>query len=157
MGKTNFERLRAYQLAEKLADRIWRIVVKWDYFAKATVGQQIVDAADSVGANIAEGTGRGSLQDNRRFVKIARGSLYETKHWLRRAYTRRLLTDEEVCDLKPVIDELLPTLNAYFRSLNESIEKRRTKYKAQSTKFKQSSLNVRVTTDNKTLRRCSRE
>lgn len=136
MGKTNFERLRVYQLAEKLADRIWRIVVKWDYFAKSTVGQQIVDAADSVGANIAEGTGRSSLQDNRRFVKIARGSLYETKHWLRRAYKRRLLTDEEVYDLKPVIDELLPTLNAYFRSLNESIEKRKTKYKAQSTKFK---------------------
>ena len=100
------------------------------------MGQQIVDAADSVGANIAEGTGRGSLQDNRRFVKIARGSLYETKHWLRRAYKRRLLTDQEVCDLKPVIDELLPTLNAYFRSLNESIETTRTNYKAPSTKFK---------------------
>lgn len=136
MARTNFQRLRVYQLAEKLADRIWRIVVKWDYFAKSTVGQQIVDAADGVGANIAEGTGRGSLLDNRRFVKIARGSLYETKHWLRRAYKRRLLTDQEVCDLKPVIDELLPTLNAYFRSLNESVEKTRTKHKAQSTKFK---------------------
>lgn len=135
MGKTNFESLRVYQLAEKLADRIWRIVVKWDYFAKTTVGQQIVDAADGVGANIAEGTGRGSLLDNRRFVKIARGSLYETKHWLRRAYKRELLTDQEVCDLKPLIDELLPTLNAYFRSLNDSIEKTRTKYKKQSTKF----------------------
>lgn len=80
MGKTNFEKLRVYQLAEKLSDRIWKIVVKWDYFAKVTVGQQIVDAADGVGANLAEGTGRGSLQDNRRFVKIARGSLYETKY-----------------------------------------------------------------------------
>lgn len=136
MGKTNFERLRVYQLAEKLADSIWGIVVKWDYFAKTTVGHQIVDAADGVGANIAEGTGRGSLQDNRRFVKIARGSLYETKHWLRRAYKRRLLTEEDIRDLKPVIDELLPTRNAYFRSLTESIDKSRTKYKAQSTKFK---------------------
>ena len=136
MPKTNFEKLRVYQLAEKLADRIWKIVVKWDYFAKVTLGQQIVDAADGVGANIAEGTGRGSLQDNRRFVKIARGSLYETKHWLRRAYKRKLLTDQEVSDLKPLIDELLPTLNAYFRSLNDTIEKTRTKYKAQSTKLK---------------------
>ena len=77
MGKTNFQELRVYRLAEKLADRIWRIVIKWDYFAKATVGQQMVEAADGVGSNIAEGTGRGSLQDNRWFVKIARGSLYE--------------------------------------------------------------------------------
>jgi len=133
--KTNFERLRVYQLAEKLADRIWKVVIKWDYFAKATLGQQIVDAVDGVGANIAEGTGRGSLQDNRRFVKIARGSLYETKHWLRRAYKRNLLTEQEVCDLKPLIDELVPTLNAYFRSLNEAIETAKTKNKVQSTKL----------------------
>jgi four helix bundle protein len=128
MGKTNFEKLRAYQLAEKPADQIWRIVVKWDYFAQHTVGQQIVDSADGVGANLAEGTGRGSLQDNRRFVKIARGSLYETKHWLRKAYNRRLLTPQEISDLKPLIDELLPTLNAYIRSLNTSIENTRTKH-----------------------------
>ena len=136
MGKTNFENLRVYHLAEKLADRIWRIVVKWDYFSKTTVGQQIVDAIDGVGANIAEGTGRGSLQDNRRFVKIARGSLYETKHWLRRAYKRKLLSNQEVCELKPLIDELLPTLNAYFRSLNEAIKDAETKYKGQSTKLR---------------------
>lgn len=136
MGKTNFEKLRVYQLAEKLADQIWSVVIKWDYFAKVTVGQQIVAAADGVGSNIAEGTGRGSLQDNRRFVRIARGSLYETKHWLRRAYKRRLLTEREVSELKPLIDELLPTLNAYFRSLNDAIDKTRTKHKAQSTKNK---------------------
>ena len=134
--KTNFERLRVYQLSEKLADRIWKVVVKWDHFTKTTVGQQIVDAADGIGSNIAEGTGRGSLQDNRRFVKIARGSLYETKHWLRRAYKRKLLTEQEVGDLKPLIDELLPTLNAYFRSLNDAIEKTGTKYKAPSTKLR---------------------
>ena len=136
MEKTNFEKLRVYRLSEKLADRIWRIVIKWDYFSKITIGHQIVDAADGVGSNIAEGSGRGSLPDNRRFVKIARGSLYETKHWLRRAYERKLLTNHEVSELKPVIDELLPTLNAYFRSLNEAVEKNRTKDKAQSTKFK---------------------
>src|SRR5687768_11146568 len=44
-GRTNFEKLRVYRLAETLADRIWNIVIKWDYFAKATLGQQIVDAA----------------------------------------------------------------------------------------------------------------
>ena len=136
MEKTNFEKLRVYKLSEKLADRIWRIVIKWDYFSRITIGQQLVDAADGVGSNIAEGSGRGSLPDNRRFVKIARGSLYETKHWLRRAYARKLLSDQEVSDLRPLIDELLPTLNAYVRSLNEAIEAKGTKYKVPSTKSK---------------------
>jgi len=65
MERTNFEKLQIYQLSEKLADNVWSIVFAWDSFAKDTVGKQIVRAADSIGANIAEGSGRGSLQDNR--------------------------------------------------------------------------------------------
>jgi four helix bundle protein len=81
-----FENLQVYQLAEDLSDQIWPIVKKWDKLAKDTVGKQLIRSADSIGANIAEGSGRGSYQDNRRFVRIARGSLFETRHWLRRAY-----------------------------------------------------------------------
>ena len=117
MAKTNFESLRVYQLAETLADQIWSIVVKWNVFARDTAGKQLVKAADSIGANIAEGTGRGSFVDNRRFVRIARGSLNETQHWLRRAHKRQLLNNKEVRNLKPIIDELAPKLNAYLNSI----------------------------------------
>lgn len=113
----SFENLQVYKLSEGLADEVWSIVVKWDSFAKDTVGRQIVGAADSIGANIAEGTGRGSYQDNRRFIRIARGSLYETRHWLRRAYKRKLLSDEQISKLKPTIQSLAPMLNAYLRSI----------------------------------------
>ncbi|WP_375512490.1 four helix bundle protein [uncultured Nostoc sp.] len=82
-----------------------------------TVGKQIVRSADSIGANIAEGVGRGSYQDDRRFVSIARGSLYETQHWLRRAYSRNLLTDEQIDALKLIINDLAPQLNAYLKSI----------------------------------------
>ena len=126
MGKTNFENLQVYQLAEKLADEIWRIVVSWDYFAKDTIGKQITRSADSIGANIAEGAGRGSFQDNRRFIKMARGSLNETQHWLRRAYKRTLLTNEQVQRLRPIINELAPRLNAYLRSIGTVSEKQTT-------------------------------
>jgi four helix bundle protein len=119
MAKTNFENLRVYQFSEELADAIWEIVSGWDNFAKNTVGQQIVRSADSVGANIAEGEGRGSYQDNRRFIKIGRGSLQETQHWLRRAYKRNLLTNEQIVILKPLVDKLAPTLNAYLKSIGK--------------------------------------
>jgi hypothetical protein len=42
MERTNFERLRVYKLAENLSDCNWGIVKNWDYFAKDTVGKQIV-------------------------------------------------------------------------------------------------------------------
>ncbi|MEG4352124.1 four helix bundle protein [Microcoleus sp. LAD1_D3] len=123
MSQTNFQKLDVYKLSEKLADEIWNIVIKWDALAKDTVGKQIIRSADSIGANIAEGDGRGSYQYHRRFIKIARGSLYETKHWLRRAYTRQLLTSTQVETLKPIIDELSPRLNAYLKSIGNTSEK----------------------------------
>ncbi|HMG75367.1 MAG TPA: four helix bundle protein [Pyrinomonadaceae bacterium] len=122
MERTNFEKLQVYQLSEKLADGIWKVVLDWNSFAKDTVGKQIVRSADGVGANIAEGSGRGSLVDNRRFVRMARGSLYETIHWLRRAYIRRLLSQADVRKLRLLIEELSPKLNAYLRSVDQRVK-----------------------------------
>ena len=122
MARTNFESLRVYQLAEQLADLIWEIVLEWNAFARDTVGKQLVKAADSVGANIAEGTGRGTYVDNRRFVRIARGSLNETKHWLRRAFKRGLLNAKQINKVKPIIEELAPKLNAYLKSIGRQTQ-----------------------------------
>ncbi|MBD2603973.1 four helix bundle protein [Scytonema hofmannii FACHB-248] len=123
MEKSNFENLQVFQLAENLSDRIWHIVIKWSYFEKDTLGKQIIRAADSIGANIAEGSGRYNFADNRRFVKIARGSLYETRYWLKRAQMRQLLTIEQVNVLKPIINELSPKLNAYLKYLDNASKK----------------------------------
>jgi len=117
MKSRGFEELRVYGLAEKLADEVWPIVGQWNAFSRNTVGNQLVRAVDSVGANIAEGCGRGSYQDNRRFVRMARGSLYETRHWLRRAYRRQLLNTTQTKTLKSLIDQLGPKLNAYLKSI----------------------------------------
>jgi four helix bundle protein len=117
MDRTNFENLRVYRLAELLEDTIWHVVLHWSSFARDTIGRQLVRSADSIGANIAEGSGRGSLLDRRRFVRMARGSLYETKHWLRRAYHRNLLTPDQTDSLKKVVNEITLTLNGYLRSL----------------------------------------
>jgi len=120
MATKSFQELRVYKLSERLADEIWKAVNTWEPFAKNTSDQQIVRWADSVGANIAEGVGRGSYQDNKRFVKIARGSLYETQHWLRRAYTRNLLTVEQVNIFTAIINDLAPQLNSYLQSIGSS-------------------------------------
>ncbi|OUL35452.1 hypothetical protein BV372_11455 [Nostoc sp. T09] len=117
MSTKRFQELQVYQLSEQLADDIWKIVDGWHFFAKDTIGKQIVRSADSIGANIAEGFGRGSYQENKRFVKIARGSLNETQHWLRRAYTRNLLTTEQINSILIIINELAPKLNSYLNSI----------------------------------------
>lgn len=134
MPRTHFENLKVYQLPEKLADEIWEILIKWDYLAKNTVGQQMVKSADGIGSCIAEASGRGTAQDNRRFIGIARGSLYETKHWLRGAFKRKLLTKTEIVSLKRIVDDLTPALNGYWRSVSSAAASQRTK-KAMTAKL----------------------
>src|SRR4051794_40221065 len=106
MSSRRFQDLQVYQLAEELADAVWPIVEKWGNLARDTVGKQLVRAADSVGANIAEGAGQGTFNGNRRYVRIARGSFNEAQHWLRRAYRRKLLTTEQIARLHAVIEKL---------------------------------------------------
>lgn len=120
MASKDFRDLRVYLLAEELANSIWDQVVQWDHFAKDTVGKQLVRAADSIGANIAEGAGRASFQDNRRFVSYARGSLRETQHFLRVSHKRGLLSEESISVLKAIMDELPAKLGAYLKSIGNS-------------------------------------
>jgi len=119
MYRTEFENLRVYQLAEEIADLAWKVVGGWEHLAQQTVGIQFIKSADSMGADIAEGSGRGSPAEKKRFAKIARGSLFEVKHWLRRAYKRQLLSDSEVKLFQKLIEELTPKLSAYINAISK--------------------------------------
>ena len=119
MAQTRFEKLRVYRLSEEIADFTWDAVEKWDPLAKETIGVSFIKAADSIGANIAEGAGRGSIRENRRFARNARGFLFELKHWLRRANKRGLLAEEEIEMFKKMLDELTPKLSAYINAIGK--------------------------------------
>jgi four helix bundle protein len=124
MATIPFHELTVYKVAEELSDLIWDVVGGWSNFARDTVGKQVTRSADSIGANIAEGNGRGTPDDNRRFVRMARGSLNETRHWLRRAFRRKLLTKEQSAALQPLIERLGPLVGGLLRSIEKT---RRTK------------------------------
>ena len=53
MSYQKFQDLRVYQLSEKLADSIWKIVYEWEPLAQDTMGKQMIRSTDSIGANIA--------------------------------------------------------------------------------------------------------
>lgn len=47
MKYLKLEDIKAYQIAFELSNYVWNIVIKWNYFARDTVGKQYVDATDS--------------------------------------------------------------------------------------------------------------
>lgn len=54
------------------------------------------------------------------FREIARGSLNETQHFLRRAFIRKILTPINVKKIKPLVDNLAPQLTSYWKSIGRS-------------------------------------
>ena len=98
-------------MAAALADEISAVVSTWPSFERWSIGMQVVRSAGSIGANIAEATGRWHEADQRRFLVIARGSLYETEHWLLRAQAAGATTGR----LHPQLDELARALNGLMK------------------------------------------
>lgn len=114
------EELNVYQLSMEIGEKIWSIVIKWDYFSNDTIGRQLVKAVDSVAANISEGFGRYHFKDKKNFCYYSRGSLFETKTWLLKAYNRKLLNENEFQTFQKEIEILGVKLNNYINSIGKT-------------------------------------
>ncbi|MBK8883174.1 MAG: four helix bundle protein [Bacteroidales bacterium] len=113
------EELQVYKLSMEIAEKIWTIVIKWDYFTKDTIGKQLVKAADSIAANLSEGFGRFHFKENTNFSYYSRGSLYETKTWLVKAHNRNQISNEDFEIFLHEIDLIGVKLNNYIKSIGK--------------------------------------
>jgi four helix bundle protein len=114
------EKLEVYNIAEKFSDDIWNIVSAWDYFKKDTIGKQLVRAADSISANIAEGYGRYFYKESKQFYFYSRGSIQETKSWLTKCVRRKIIHPEICESLIELCKKILIMLNAFIKFVRDS-------------------------------------
>jgi len=82
---------------------------------------QMRRAAGSIGANIAEGCGRRSDPEMRRFVQIARGSASELEQHLLLAGDLKFLSDAESTESQERTHEIQRMLAALAQSLQRSV------------------------------------
>ena len=87
-------KLDVYCLAEELSDLIWYDFDTWTVKAQKTIGYQIIRSSDSIAANLAEGYGRFTMPDRKKFYLYSRGSFEETKAWLRKAIRRKIISSK---------------------------------------------------------------
>jgi len=81
-----------------------------------------VRAADSIGANIAEGFGRYHYKENKNFCYFSRGSLIETKGWITKANTRKLLSESQYSEYLNKLSVIHLKLNTYIKHIGSKIE-----------------------------------
>jgi len=121
--KEKVDELSVFKIADELSDYIWNIVSKWDYFAKKTIGEQWVRAADSVGANIIEGYGRFFFGEYIVYLYYARGSVYETGYWAEKALKRRLISEAQYKFIKERTDRLPLEINKVVKIVKTQARK----------------------------------
>ena len=108
--------IEIYIISEEFSNQIWGIVKHWNYFEKETLGKQLVRAADSISANIAEAFGRYHYKDRQKFGYYARGSFEETKSWLRKSHQRNLLNNCQIEILNTTVAKIGPKLNSLINT-----------------------------------------
>uniref|UniRef100_A0A832G093 Four helix bundle protein n=1 Tax=Ignavibacterium album TaxID=591197 RepID=A0A832G093_9BACT len=114
--------IECYKIAFKLSNYVWDIIIKWDHFAKDTVGKQFVRAIDSISANIAEGFGRYSKKDKVKFFRYSFGSVYESLDWNEKSHVRNLLNEEDYSYIFSELMKLPKSINSLILYTNKKLQ-----------------------------------
>jgi four helix bundle protein len=113
----DFKNLKVWVKAHQLTLAIYQFTREFPREEIYGLTSQIRRASASIGANIAEGCGRRSDAEMRRFVQIARGSASELEYHLLLARDLQLLTDDEFKDSEAKIVEIQRMLTSLTQRL----------------------------------------
>jgi four helix bundle protein len=119
------ESLEVYQIARTLSKDGWDIYKTLKNENQFVIGQQFIRSIDSIGANIAEGFGRYHYMDSVKFYYNARGSLWESKHWIELMYERDLISEDDFKKFSENIRTLGLKLNNFILSIKTKVNKGR--------------------------------
>ncbi len=111
-------KLRAFELADKLALLIYKRTTEFPREEMFGLTSQTRRAAVSVASNIVEGSARSSLADYIRFLDMAYGSVREVEYQISLAHRLGYLSDEG--ELVSLVVETAKVLNGLIRSLRQT-------------------------------------
>lgn len=117
----NFEQLECWKACRELrlfvVRQIAPILPQEERFG---LTDQLMRAARSMTANIAEGDGRFNYLDNAKFCRISRGSCKEILDHLITGNDEQLIADPLLQQGRLLVEKSVKLLSAYIRDLNES-------------------------------------
>ncbi|MBI2171951.1 MAG: four helix bundle protein [Chloroflexi bacterium] len=119
---SEFRQMALWQKAQDFAAAVAQVVGALparDRVAE-TIGGQLLRAAASVPANIAEGYGRFSQAAYRSHLSIARGSAFEAESWLDLLSRQGLLSAEDAVRLLDQCTEVQKAVTLRMKSLGET-------------------------------------
>jgi len=117
----DFRDLKVWTKAHQLTLAIYQCTRKFPKEEMYGLSSQVRRASASIGANIAEGCGRRTDPEMKRFVQIARGSASELEYHLLLAKDLQLLTVDEFNDLEAKVFEVQRMLASLSQRLGTGV------------------------------------
>ncbi len=117
--KSDFRDLDVWKKAKELRIYVFELTKKFPEHEKYRLVDQMVRASRSITANFAEGYGRFNYQDNIRFCRQSRGSIYELLDHAEVSRECSYISDAEYFRLNQYIEEVLALLNGYVKYLSQ--------------------------------------
>jgi four helix bundle protein len=112
----DFKKLQIWQLGMEIVDDVYNMIPSIPSEGRFGMKSQVTRAAVSVPANIAEGNGKRSEKDKKRFVEIALGSAFELETHLIIVKNRKWVEEK-------LIDELIEKVLREQRMIDGFIDK----------------------------------
>ncbi len=116
--KSDFRDLDVWKKGKELRIFVFNLVKKFPEEERYRLSDQMIRASRSITANIAEGYGRYHFQDNIRFCRQSRGSIYELLDHGEVALECDYINNDEYLKLNRDLEELLALLNGYVKYLS---------------------------------------
>ena len=116
----SFEELEVWKEARALKKSIRQLTDTFPPEEKYRLTDQIIRSSRSVGIQIAEGHGRQTNADEKRFCIIGRGSLSEKLAHLIDAYDEAYITEETLNEYRLKVKTVERLLNGYMRWLDKN-------------------------------------
>ncbi|MDT0617985.1 four helix bundle protein [Salinisphaera sp. P385] len=112
-----YEELTVWQKSMQMAENTYALTTSFPEQERFGLAAQLQRSAVSVASNIAEGQGRLSKAEFKRFLGIARGSINEAGTQMALAYRLHYVDDLKYREFCALADDTANLLNALIKSL----------------------------------------
>jgi four helix bundle protein len=113
---SDFTELETWKFARRLRAGLYRVVSNFPSDEKFVLSSQLKRAAVSVTANLAEGYGRCSYQENIQFCRQSRGSLYELRDHLTTALDAGYISQQTYKEVDASAVSAIRLVSGYIRA-----------------------------------------
>lgn len=115
----NFKELKVWQKSRKLVKEVYLITKKFPKEEQYGLTSQVRRAAVSIPSNIAEGCGRKTDKDTKRFFDIAQGSSFEIETQIILAHDLGFISRKETAKIWRKIEEVQKMIRGFSQSLGD--------------------------------------